>query len=174
MYPVVQPAAQLLKVLRPACITYYGLLLRNTKCKHTNCAGSSRANFHFVRTIWKIILPSPIKISMITLSDTAVWYHNGMPAVPIRWVLFRDPKGKFETRALLSTDLSATPAQILKWFVRRWQVEVTFQEVRFIGLVFLYNFVSSSVINQSPIAHSTSILVCEFAPDVLGCYRSRS
>ena len=30
MYPVVQPAAQLLKVLRPACITYYGLLLRNT------------------------------------------------------------------------------------------------------------------------------------------------
>ena len=30
MYPVVQPAAQLLKVLRPACIIYYGLLLRNT------------------------------------------------------------------------------------------------------------------------------------------------
>lgn len=63
-------------------------------------------------------------------SDTAVWYHSGMPAVPIRWVLVRDPKGKFETRAFLCTDLSAPPLQILKWFARRWQVEVTFQEVR--------------------------------------------
>ncbi len=63
-------------------------------------------------------------------SDTAVWYHNGMPVVPIRWVLIRDPKGKFKTRALLCTNQSADPAQILKWFVRRWQIEVTFQEVR--------------------------------------------
>jgi len=63
-------------------------------------------------------------------SDIAVWYHSGMPAVPIRWVLIRDPNGKFETKALLCTDQSAVPTQILKWFVRRWQVEVTFQEVR--------------------------------------------
>ena len=33
-------------------------------------------------------------------------------------------------KALLCTDQSATPVQILAWFVRRWQVEVTFQEVR--------------------------------------------
>jgi len=63
-------------------------------------------------------------------SDTAVWYHSGMPAVPLRWVLIRDPQGKFETRALLCTNQSATPLQILRWFVRRWQLEVTFQEVR--------------------------------------------
>jgi hypothetical protein len=63
-------------------------------------------------------------------SQTAVWYHNGMPAVPIRWVLVRDPQGQFETRALLCTDLQAEPQQILAWFVCRWQVEVTFQEVR--------------------------------------------
>ncbi len=31
---------------------------------------------------------------------------------------------------LLCTDPSADPLQILQWFVRRWQVEVTFQEVR--------------------------------------------
>ena len=63
-------------------------------------------------------------------SDTAVWYHSGMPAVPMRWVLIRDPNGKFETKALLCTNQSADPTQILNWFVRRWQVEVTFQEVR--------------------------------------------
>lgn len=63
-------------------------------------------------------------------SGTAVWYHSGKPVVPIRWVLIRDPNGKFTTKALLCTDQSAEPVQILKWFVRRWQVEVTFQEVR--------------------------------------------
>ena len=63
-------------------------------------------------------------------SDTAVWYHNGKPPVPIRWVLIRDPKGKFATQALLCTDLETAPEQIVKWFVRRWQVEVTFHEVR--------------------------------------------
>jgi len=63
-------------------------------------------------------------------SSTAVWSHNGMPAVPIRWALIRDPKGQFETRALLCTDQTAEPVQILQWFVRRWRVEVTFQEVR--------------------------------------------
>lgn len=70
--------------------------------------------------------PTPVEIC----SDTAVWYHNGMPAVPLRWVLIRDPQGKFDTRALLCTDQSATPVRILNWFVRRWQMEVTFQEVR--------------------------------------------
>jgi len=37
-------------------------------------------------------------------SGQAVWYHAGKPPVPIRWVLVRDPQGKFETRALLCTD----------------------------------------------------------------------
>jgi hypothetical protein len=63
-------------------------------------------------------------------SDTAIWYHNGKPPVPIRWVLIRDPKGKFETQALLCTDQNIEPEQIVAWFARRWQVEVTFQEVR--------------------------------------------
>jgi hypothetical protein len=63
-------------------------------------------------------------------SDTALWYHSGKPPLPIRWVLIRDPKGRFESRALLCTDVGATPLQIVKWFVLRWQVEVTFQESR--------------------------------------------
>jgi hypothetical protein len=28
-------------------------------------------------------------------SGTAVWYHTAKPVVPIRWVLIRDPKGKW-------------------------------------------------------------------------------
>jgi hypothetical protein len=63
-------------------------------------------------------------------SGTAVWYHSGMPTVPIRWVLIRDPLGKFESQALLSTEQRNTAAQIVEWFVLRWQVEVTFEEAR--------------------------------------------
>lgn len=68
--------------------------------------------------------------SIEIVSDTAVWWHGGQPVVPIRWVLVRDPKGKFKTQALLCTDLTVKPVQIVKWFVLRWQLEVTWHEVR--------------------------------------------
>jgi hypothetical protein len=64
------------------------------------------------------------------VSATAVWFHNGLPALPIRWVLIRDPWDRFEPQALLCTDQSLSPEQILQWFVLRWRVEVTFHEVR--------------------------------------------
>jgi hypothetical protein len=64
------------------------------------------------------------------VSETAVWYHTGMPPVPIRWVLIRDPHNKFRPQALLSTDVTLRTTQIVTYFVPRWQVEVTFQEVR--------------------------------------------
>ncbi len=64
------------------------------------------------------------------VSETAVWYHTGLPPVPLRWVLVRDPQGEFPTQALLCTDLTASPAQILAWFVQRWQLEVTFHAMR--------------------------------------------
>jgi hypothetical protein len=52
-------------------------------------------------------------------SATAVWSPAGQPTVPLRWVLIRDPQHQFATQALLCTDLQATPAQILAWFVQR-------------------------------------------------------
>lgn len=63
-------------------------------------------------------------------SETAVWYHTGLPPVAIKWVLIRDPLEKFNPQALLCTDLSSTPQQILERFVQRWQMEVTFEEAR--------------------------------------------
>ena len=63
-------------------------------------------------------------------SKTAVWFHSGKPPLPIRWVIVRDPKKVFKTQALLCTDIKVSAEQIIEWFVRRWQVEVTFHEVR--------------------------------------------
>jgi hypothetical protein len=70
------------------------------------------------------------KRTVEVVSATAVWYSTGLPAVPLRWVLIRDPKEEFRTQALLCTDLEVKPEWVISWFVRRWQMEATFQEVR--------------------------------------------
>jgi hypothetical protein len=63
------------------------------------------------------------------VSGTAIWHHPGR-LVPIRYVLVRDVAGEFKPQAFLCTDLDANPLDILRWFVRRWSIEVTFAEVR--------------------------------------------
>ena len=85
-------------------------------------------------TVWrKITVPhwyssGPRTIQVAT--GTAVWYRVGLPVVPIRWILIRDPQQKFRSQALLSTDLEIDPGQAIQWFVLRWQLETTFAEVR--------------------------------------------
>ena len=63
-------------------------------------------------------------------TDTAGWYHTGPPPVTLRRVLIRDPQGQCATQALRCTALAAAPAQILTWFVQRWQRAVTVEEAR--------------------------------------------
>jgi hypothetical protein len=59
-------------------------------------------------------------------TGTAVWQHPGLPIVALRWVLVRDPAGCFDPQALLCTDLALTPAAVVGYYVRRWQVESGF------------------------------------------------
>jgi len=63
------------------------------------------------------------------VSGTALWYHPGKQ-VPIRYVLVRDPAHEFEPQAFLCTDQAVDLLNVLRFFVRRWSVEVTFAEVR--------------------------------------------
>jgi len=78
-----------------------------------------------------------VKRHILITSGTAVWrppaagwFHIAKPVVPIRWVIVRDPLGRFKTQAVLCTDLDASPIQIVEWFIQRWQLEVTHREVR--------------------------------------------
>ena len=86
------------------------------------------------KTVWSSVVVSQWYNAqhrqLLVATGTALWYHAGIPPVPIRWVLVRDPSGEHQPSAFLSTDLTATPAMILGWFVSRWRVETTFQEVR--------------------------------------------
>jgi hypothetical protein len=54
-------------------------------------------------------------------SAAAVCYSTGLPAVPLRWVLIRDPKEEFRTQALLCTDLEAEPERITSFFAHPYQ-----------------------------------------------------
>ena len=63
-------------------------------------------------------------------TGTALWYTSGFDPLPIRWVLVRDPLGKLAPAAFFATDQTAAPLDILAWVIRRWGIEVTFQEVR--------------------------------------------
>jgi hypothetical protein len=67
---------------------------------------------------------------MLITTQTAVWYHSGKPPVPIRWVLVKAADGSGEVAALLSTNLELSPVQIINYFIRRWTMEVTFEEAR--------------------------------------------
>jgi hypothetical protein len=42
----------------------------------------------------------------------------------------RDPSGEKEPQAFLCTDQQAAPVDVLRWFVRRWRTETTFEEAR--------------------------------------------
>jgi hypothetical protein len=61
---------------------------------------------------------------------TAVWYHNGFEPLPLRWVLTRDPAGRLEPRAYFSTRPEDEAASIPAEFIKRWPIEVTFEEAR--------------------------------------------
>jgi hypothetical protein len=65
-------------------------------------------------------------------TGTALWYTPGYDPLPLRWVLVRDRAitKPFATQAFFATDRDVCAAQIVAWFVLRWNEEVTFEEVR--------------------------------------------
>lgn len=64
------------------------------------------------------------------ISTTCLWHVIGFNPVPIRLVLLRDPDGKYESVALMSTDVHLSIIEIIEAFVSRWNQEVTHREVR--------------------------------------------
>lgn len=63
-------------------------------------------------------------------SGIALWYRGGQTPLPIRWVLTRDLKGERDARAYFSTAQQQAGLSIIIDFMKRWCVEVTFEESR--------------------------------------------
>lgn len=86
------------------------------------------------KTKWEKVIFSEwydqIDKPMLFCSGTSIWYRSGDPLVKIRWVLLKDPAGKLDPTAICCTDLEMNPVDIIRHFLKRWQVEVTFEEAR--------------------------------------------
>ena len=119
------------------------------------------------QTVWQTLTVRWYGGSQRTIevaTATAVWYHGGLPPVPLRWVLIRDPVGQFEPQALLSTALGVTAQQIVEWFVLRWQLDVTFHEVRaHLGVETQRQWSDLAILRTTPALFALFSLVALFA-----------
>ncbi len=64
------------------------------------------------------------------ITFTCLWYHAGCTPVTLRIVLVKTPDGKNAAETFFSTDTELTPSQIIRYFVLRWNIEVTFEDTR--------------------------------------------
>jgi hypothetical protein len=64
------------------------------------------------------------------VTGVCLWYRQGLAPVPIRWVLLRCPEDSFKPQAFFCSDPQLPAAQIIAWFIARWNIEVTFEELR--------------------------------------------
>jgi len=123
------------------------------------------------KTVWTTVVVSQWynaqQRKLLTATGTALWYKAGVPPVPIRWVLVRDPTGEHAPAAFLSTDLKATPDMILGWFVSRWRVETTFQEVRtHLGVETQRQWSDRAILRTTPVLLGLFSLITLWADDL--------
>jgi len=64
------------------------------------------------------------------VSGTGVWYRASSAVLPLRWVLTRDPSGNYPPKAYFTTDPEEEAIEVVHSFIRRWTIEVTFEESR--------------------------------------------
>src|ERR1700712_3535009 len=77
----------------------------------------------------------------------------------------RDPAGQFEPQALLSTDQTLAAPQIVEFFVRRWPMEVTFEEANeHLGLPGQRQWHDLAIERSTPVRLGLFSLVALLAP----------
>lgn len=83
--------------------------------------------------IWKEVVVNWYggkKKRLLIYTGINLWYAYGIPPLPIRWVLVKDPNNETEPVVLFSTHAGHSAERIIEIFVSRWSIEVTFEESR--------------------------------------------
>ena len=95
------------------------------------------------------------------VSNVSLWGVDGFSPVPIRWVLTMDPEGELDPLPLMSTDLHISPEKIIALYFRRWQIEVTFEEVReHLGVETQRQWSDKAIARTTPILMGLYTIVC--------------
>jgi hypothetical protein len=68
------------------------------------------------------------------ISGISLWHTPGKDPVTLRWVLVRCTEESFQPSAFFCSDPQVSAKQIILWASLRWNIEVTFEELRaFLG-----------------------------------------
>ena len=96
-------------------------------------------------------------------TGTAWWYRYGSDPLPIRWVLTRDPSGKRPPKAIFCTDSTQEAEQVVRDFMKRWSLEVTFEESRaYLGIETQRQWSDRAIERSTPLLFGLSSLVALF------------
>lgn len=101
------------------------------------------------------------KIELVT--GVNLWYTPKFKPLLIRWVLVRDiDSGKVQ--AFFSTDTTLSATTIIEYFVLRWNIEVTFEEVRaHLGVETQRQWSDNAINRSTPMLMGIFSLVCIMA-----------
>jgi hypothetical protein len=95
------------------------------------------------------------------LTGTCLWYHNTVGGVPIQWIITKDPRGEKKPIAILITDFQVCAEQAIAYFVGRWPIETTFQEInQHLGLETIHTWSDTSVNRTAPTIIASYSLAC--------------
>jgi hypothetical protein len=92
-----------------------------------------------------------------------LWYKSGERPLKIRWVVVMDPETN-RTEAFFSTDTNMDAITIVESFVLRWNLEVTFEEVRAnLGVETQRQWSVKAIRRTTPVLMGLFSLVCLIA-----------
>ena len=104
---------------------------------------------------------SGVKRLVRYVSNTCMWGADGSQPIPIRWVLIVDPSGKMDPMPLMSTDPLLAPEQMITLYIERWNLEVTFEEVReHLGVETQRQWSDKAIARSTPILMGLYSMVC--------------
>jgi hypothetical protein len=103
------------------------------------------------------------KTMMIT-SGIAIWSRNSHQKVKLKWVLVKDPDGQLDPILLGCSKIDTKAVDIVRFFIRRWQVEVTFAEVRrHLGVETQRQWSDLAIERTTPLLMGLKSLICLMA-----------
>lgn len=95
------------------------------------------------------------------VSCISLWGADRFQPIPIKWVLLIDPEGELAPTPLMSTDLAMEPEEIITLYIRRWNLEVTFEEVReHLGVETQRQWSDTAIARTTPILMGLYTIIC--------------
>lgn len=100
-----------------------------------------------------------------TVTGRGHWYKAGQGLVEVRWVYVHDLSKTHRDEYFFSTDVSMTAKAIIETYVRRWNLETTFQEMRsYVGLETTRGWKRNTVRRVEPCLFGLySVVVCLYS-----------